>query len=243
MENLSETTVRRWEVAVTKVPPRTLKEGRETKEGEETKESEMAKEGGETKEHGKAEECEKPKEAEKAKGSQKTKEDEKATESEEAEEGAGANRSQKLLCARKRKKTTHWRINIDKCTAPGWLRTDSNATDHNAPFAFAKNTPEDNEGESDPTLSAERFNTLHGNNFVKLPKAFGAKMAAVQKLNKQINPHWEFAEPLLRVARREEELAYNAFLTTRAMAEARGWRGIVEDVDDVVQTPEKIQQA
>jgi hypothetical protein len=104
-----------------------------------------------------------------------------------------------------------------------------------------KNTPEDNEGEPDPALSAEQLDTPHTNNFVKPLKAFVGKMAAAQKLNEQINPDWVFAEPLLPVARREEELAYNAFLTARTVAEAGGWRDIVEDIDDVVQTPEKIK--
>jgi hypothetical protein len=213
MENLSEMTGGGRRVAAVEIPPRVLKEGREAKEGEGAKEGEKVEE---------------PKEAE------KTKEGEKATKGEEAEEGAEANRGQKLLDAKKQKMNTQWRINIDKCMAPGWPRTDSNATDHNAPFAFAKNTPEDNDGEPDPTLSAKQLDTLHRNDFVKPLKAFVVKMAAAQKLNQQINPDWEFAEPLLRVARREEELAYNAFLTARAVAEARGWRDIVEDIDDVV---------
>jgi hypothetical protein len=208
------------------VPLRALKEGGEAKEGG------GAKEGGETKEREKAEEGEEPKEAE------KTKEGEKATEGEEAEEVQRQTAVKKLLNARKRKMNTQWRINIDKCMAPGWPRTDSNATDHNAPFAFAKNTPEDNEGEPDPTLFAKRLDTLHRKNFVKSLKAFVAKMVAAQKLN-QHNPDWEFAGPLLRVVRREEELAHNAFLTARAVAEARGWRDIVEDIDDVVQAPMK----
>jgi hypothetical protein len=218
MENLSEMMVREWKVSAVEIPPRALKEGG------------GAKEGGETKEREKAEEGEEPKEAK------------KTTKGKEAEEGVEASRGQKLLDARKRKMDTQWRINIDKCMAPGWPRTNSNATDHNAPFAFAKNTPEDNEGESDPTLFAKQLDTLHRNNFVKPLKACVAKMAAAQKLNQQINPGWEFAEPLLRVACREEELAYNLFLTARAVAEARGWRDIVEDIDDVVQTPVEIEQ-
>jgi hypothetical protein len=230
MESLSKVIDGGWGAAAVEIPPRALEEGGQAKEGEGTKE------GGETKEREKAEEGEEPKEAD------KTKEDEKATEGEEAEGGTEANRGQKLPDSRKRKIDTQWRISIDKCTAPGWPRTDSNATDHNAPFAFAKNTPEDNEGEPDPTLFAKQLDTLHRNNFVKPLKACVVKVAAVQKLNQQINPDWEFAEPLLRVARREEELAYNLFLTARAVAEARGWRDIVEDIDDVVQAPVEIEQ-
>jgi hypothetical protein len=66
---------------------------------------------------------------------------ERAKEDEKATEGKEANRGQKLLDARKQKMTTQWRINIDKCMSPGWPRTDSNVTDHNAPFAFAKKHP------------------------------------------------------------------------------------------------------
>ena len=216
--NLSEMMVRGWKVAAVEIPPRALKEGGETKERE------KAEEGGESNE------------AKKTKEGEKAQEDEEATEGEEAEEDAEANRGQKLLDARKQKMSALWRIDVDNCIAPSWPRTDSNATDHNAPFAFAKNTPEDNKGEPDPTFSAEQLDTLHRNNFVKPLKAFVVKMAAAQKLNQQINPDWEFAEPLLRVARREEELAYDVFLSPRVVAEARGWRDIVEDIDDVVQT-------
>lgn len=216
MENLSEVTLRGWEVAAVEIPPRALKEGGDAKEGE------RAKEGRETKERGKAEESEEPQDTEETK------------EGESAEEGADANQSYKLLYARKQEMTTQRRININKCMAPGWPYTDSNATGHNAPFAFTKTTPEDGKGESDPTFSAEQLDTLHKNNFIKPFQAFVVKTAAAQKLNKQINPDWEFGEPLLRVARREEGLAYNAFLTARAMAEARGWRDIVEDIDEVV---------
>jgi hypothetical protein len=130
--------------------------------------------------------------------------------------------------------TTQRRININNCMAPGWPCTDSNATGHNASFEFAKTTPKDDGGEPDPTVSSEQLNNLHRNDFVKPLKTFVVKTAAAQKLNKQINPDWEFAEPLLRVARWEEGLAYNAFLTARAMAEARGWRDIIGDIDDVV---------
>jgi hypothetical protein len=208
MENLCEMMVRGGKVAAVESPPRALKEGEGAKE--ETKKREKAEEGEEPKETG------------------------KAKEGEEAEKSAGANRGQKLLYARKQKMTTRRRTKLNKCMVPGWPRTDSNATDHNAPFAFAKNTPEDDEDEPDPTLSAKQLDTLHRNNFVKPLKAFVVKIAAAQKLNRQINPDWEFTEPLLRVARREEGLACNAFLTARAMAEARGWRDIIEDIDDVV---------
>ena len=179
----------------------------------------MAKEGRETNEHGKAED------------SEEVQETEETEEDESAEGGADANQGH---YARKQKMTTQRRININKCMAPGWPHTDSNATGHNAPFAFSKTTPEDDEGEPDPTISAEQLDALHRNNFVKPLKAFVVKTAATQKLNKQINPDWEFGEPLLRVARREEGLAYNAFLTARAVAEARGWSNIVEDIDNVV---------
>ena len=162
------------------------------------------------------------KEGGEAKEGERAKEGRETKEGESAEEGADANQGYKR------------RININKCMAPGWPHTDSNATGHNAPFAFTKTTPEDGKGEPDPAFSAEQLDTLHKNNFIKPFQAFVVQTAAAQKLNKQINPDWEFGEPLLRVARREEGLAYNAFLTARAMAEARGWRDIVEDIDEVV---------
>jgi hypothetical protein len=67
--------------------------------------------------------------------------------------------------------------------APGWPRTDSNATGHNASFAFAKPAPEDDGGEPDPTVSAEQLDNLHRNDFVKPLKAFVVKAAAAQKVN------------------------------------------------------------